>query len=81
MTSASPATRPHHIARLAGDQLATWFTAGVLLVVGGLALLAHETTAVSLVVAVTLLFSVTAAMAAGIHRLLQHQEDEPAPVA
>lgn len=81
MTSESPATRPHHIARLAGDHLATWFTVGVLLVVGGLALLAYETTAVSLVVAVTLLFAVTAAMTAGIYRLLDHQEDEPGPVA
>ena len=42
MTSASPVTRPHHIARPAGDQPATWFTAGVLLVVGGLALLASR---------------------------------------
>lgn len=81
MTSASPATRPHRIARLAADHLATWFIAGVLVVVGGLALLAYETTAVSLVVAVTLLFAVTAAMTAGIFRLLEHQEDDPEPVA
>ena len=81
MTSASPATRPHHIARLAGDQLATWFTAGVLLVVGGLALLAHETTGGSLGGAVGRLFSVTPAMAAGTPRLVRPQEDEPAPVA
>jgi uncharacterized membrane protein len=61
--------------------MATWFIAGVLVVVGGLALLAVETTAVSLAVAVMLLFAVTAAMTAGIFRLLEHQEDEPEPVA
>lgn len=81
MTSASSATRPHTIARLAADHLATWFVGGVLVVVGGLALLAHETTAVSLVVAVALLFAVTGAMTAGIFRLLEHQEDDPEPVA
>ena len=81
MTSASPAPRPHRIARLAGDHLATWFIVGVLVVVGGLALLAYETTAVSLVVAVTLLLTVTVAMTAAIFRLLEHQEDEPEPVA
>ncbi len=61
--------------------MATWFIAGVLVVVGGLALLAYETTAVSLAVAVTLLLTVTAAMTAAIFRLLEHQEDEPEPVA
>ena len=61
--------------------MATWFIAGVLVVVGGLALLAYETTAVSLAVAVTLLLTVTVAMTAAIFRLLEHQEDEPEPVA
>ena len=61
--------------------MATWFIAGVLVVVGGLALLAYETTAVSLAVAVTLLLTVTVAMTAATFRLLEHQEDEPEPVA
>jgi uncharacterized membrane protein len=81
MTSASPAPRPPRIARIAGDQMATWFIAGVLVVVGGLALLAYETTAVSLAVAVTLLLTVTAAMTAAIFRLLEHHEDESETVA
>ncbi len=61
--------------------MATWFIAGVLVVVGGLALLAYETTAVSLAVAVTLLLTVTVAMTAAIFRLLEHHEDEPETVA
>ena len=81
MTSDPPATRPpHNIAQLAGDYLATWFAAGVLVVVAGLALLAYETTTVSLVVAVILLFGVTALMTVGIYRLLDDQGDEPASV-
>lgn len=81
MTSASPATRPHRSARLAPGHPATWLGAGVPVVVGGLALLAHETTAVSLVVALTVLSAVTATATAGTLRLLAHRADDPEPVA
>jgi hypothetical protein len=62
---------------LAGDHhFVSVMMAAILAVVGGLALLAFETTALSLFVACALMLGTTGMLTVAIFRLLSHDEDE-----
>lgn len=72
MPSDTPAPRPPI---LSGDHhLVSVMLAGILAVVGGLALLAYETSVVSLLVAVAIMLGAVGFLTVAIFRLLAHEE-------